>query len=425
MPVIHRQENCKPMAGYQNQETGDWGEAIVRNALADEDISVIELKPDLGEDFLIEIEGRKAAAEGLYPLRALVQVKAHSDPSNSDIMKVALPMKAIIRWSAQPWPVFILGVSGRKTPSLFLTSLDEVLTDSLQGRDPALCEQKTVTVNLKLTHTLATSMAFSIKTFTRTLVPDFGDLTKEEIEANHFEILKEQPPTSYQRAVQVGWSILWKSPRRPQFFSAMFRELIKRAKRKYAHSDKPVEINFHIYRSLRDQQHNMAVAHIDWVNDEDHRFSDLRELFPWAPYRVRQGHDNDETRKYISGKTATAHEFASCVQRIGTVLDGMTATILQNETTRTYRPWSAELISNLTDTDRIWNEMPQAPIELATAEKFISNYLNALDDNRWMRDPSANITQSQRERWYPQNIAALAGYYLAWPLILRTSGWST
>ena len=412
------------MTGYQNQETGDWGEAIVRSELAREDFSVIKLEPDLGEDFLIELEGRKAVAEGLYPLRALVQVKAHADPSNADIMKVAIPMKAVIRWSAQPWPVFILAVSGREAPSLFMTSLDEVLTDSLQGRDPTLCEQETVTATLKLTPTLAKSMALAIKEFTRTLVPDFGALTKEEIEANHFETLKEQPPTFYQRAVQVGWSILWKSPRRPQFFSAMFRELIKRAKVKYSHSNKPVEVNFHIYRSLRDQQHNMAVAHVDWVNDEDHRSSNLHELFPWAPSRVRQGHDNDETRRYIAGKTATAHEFVSCVQKIGTVLDGATATILQNETTAsTCRPWNAELVNILKETDRIWNEMPQAPIELAIVDKFISNYLNALDNNRWMRDPSANITQSQCERWYPDNILALAGYYRAWPLLLKTTGW--
>ena len=139
------------MTGYQNQETGDWGEAIVRSELAREDFSVIKLEPDLGEDFLIELEGRKAVAEGLYPLRALVQVKAHADPSNADIMKVAIPMKAVIRWSAQPWPVFILAVSGREAPSLFMTSLDEVLTDSLQGRDPTLCEQETVTATLKLT----------------------------------------------------------------------------------------------------------------------------------------------------------------------------------------------------------------------------------------------------------------------------------
>ena len=412
------------MTGYQNQETGDWGEAAVKNELARENYSVIELKPDLGEDFLVELEGRKAVAEGLYPLRALIQVKAHADPSDTDIMKVAIPMKAIIRWSAQPWPVFILGVRGRQTPSFFLASLDEVLTDTLQGRDPALCEQETVTVGLKLTPILAKSMAFAIKEFVRTLVPDFEALTKEEIEANHFEILKEQPPTFYERAVQAGWSILWKSPRRPQFFSAMFRELIKQAKVKYAFSDKPVEVNFHIYRSLRDQQHNMAVAHVDWVNNEDHRFANLKVLFPWAPFRVRPGHDNDESRRYIAGRTATASEFAQCVRKIGSILDGITATILQNEATPGDRsPWSVELAAVLKDADRLWNEMPHAPTELATVDRFIANYLQALDDNRWMRDPSANITQSQGERWYPQNISALAGYYLAWPLLLKTTGW--
>lgn len=314
--------------GWENQETGDWGEAMVKAELAREHITVMKLEPDLGEDFLVEIEGRKAVSEGLSPQRALVQVKTHSDTSNLNLMKVSLPLKSIVRWSAQPLPVFVVGVCGRNSPSLFMASLDNILTDSLQGQDPTLHEQETVTITLMLTPSLAKSMAFFIREFTRTQIPDFRSLSLEEIETNHFEILREQAPTLYEKAVLVGWSILWKSPRRPQYFSAMFRELIGRAKAKYACNDKPVQVIFHIYRSLRDQQHNMAVAHVDWVNDEDHGFGNLHKLFPWAPFRVRPGHDNDESRRYAADRTATAIEFAKCVKQVGTLLDGMTAEIL-------------------------------------------------------------------------------------------------
>src|SRR5688500_20397741 len=108
--------------GYDHQEIGDWGEAFVKATLARERYTVIELKPDLGEEFLIEIEGRRAVAEGLHPRRALVQVKTHSQFSDSDFMKVSIPLKAIIRWSVQPLPMFIVGVCGRELPSLFMRS---------------------------------------------------------------------------------------------------------------------------------------------------------------------------------------------------------------------------------------------------------------------------------------------------------------
>jgi hypothetical protein len=81
-----------------------------------------------------------------------------------------------------------------------------------------------------------------------------------------------------------------------------------------------------------------------------------------------------------------------------------------------------ELANQLREIDLVWNKMPQAPTELAIMDKFISNYVTALDDNRWLRDLDANITQAQRERWYPKNISALAGYYLAWPLLLKAAG---
>jgi len=412
------------MRGWENQETGDWGEAFVKSALVREGYSVIELKPDLGEDFLVECEGRMAVAEGLYPRRALIQVKAQSSCPESDLLKVPVSLKTILRWSAQPLPVFIVGVCGRDTPLLFMMSLHGVLTDVLQGRDPTMCEQETVTVGLKLAPTLARTMSDLIDEFTRTLIPDFGNLTKEEIDANHFEILKESAPTIYQKAIHVGWSILWKSPRQPQFFFAMFRELTKRVGAQYASLDKPVFVTFHVYRSLKDHQHNMAVAHVDWIDVEYRGFEAVKEAFEWAPFRVRSGHDNDESRRFLAQKTATAQEFASCIGKVGTLLDGITETVLRNGAEADGRlPWDKELVAALREADRIWNETPQAPTELVFVDKYIAGYVSALDENMWIRDDEANISQAQRERWCQENIQALVGYFSSWPMLLKTAGW--
>jgi hypothetical protein len=269
-------------------------------------------------------------------------------------------------------------------------------------------------------------MSLAIEEFTRTLVPDFESLSKEEIDANHFEILKEHAPTVYEKAVLVGWSVLWKSPRRPQFFSAMFRELIKRAKAKYAHIEKPVNVIFHVYRSLRDHQHNMAIAHVDWVNPEHPGFEAVKEVFEWAPFRVRPGHDNDESRRYLAEKTATIPEFVCCIEKVGTLLDGITEILLRDGVeNKSTVPWDMKLVASLSEIDRIWNEAPQAPTEFLFIDKFISGYVNTLDENRWICDKEANISQGHRERWYQQNVRALVGYYRSWPLLLKTAGWAS
>jgi hypothetical protein len=87
-------------------------------------------------------------------------------------------------------------------------------------------------------------------------------------------------------------------------------------------------------------------------------------------------------------------------------------------------PWDAKLVAALHDAERIWDETPQAPTEFVFVDRFISGYVNALDENRWIRDKETNISQERRERWYQQNIQALLGYYCSWPLLLKTAGWA-
>jgi hypothetical protein len=307
--------------GWENQETGDWGEALVLAELVKNGYTVIKLDPDPGEDFLVELDGREAVAKGLYPRRALIQVRAHSKSSNTDIFRESLSLKAIVRWSSQPLPVYIVSVCGKDEPLFFEISLQDLLTDALHGRDPVDIDQETVTVALRKSPALAKDLSISIEAFTRLLVPDFEGLTAEEIDANHFEVVRERSPTVYQKAIHVGLSVLWKSPRRPQYMSAMLRELVKRLQLKHVGTDRPVFATFHVYRSLKDMHHNMAVVHIDWIDRDHPEFMNVSDTFEWAPFRVRAGHDSDESRKYLATRTASVEEYVMCIEMIGSLLD--------------------------------------------------------------------------------------------------------
>lgn len=204
----------------------------------------------------------------------------------------------------------------------------------------------------------------------------------------------------------------------------MVRELIKRAKSKFVDAEMPVFFTFHVYRSLKDHQHNIAIARVDWITPDHPGFIFVKEVFEWAPFRVRQEHDSDDLRKFLAHRTATVQEFVLFIEKIGTLLDDLAKTLLRNGVEADSRkPWDRETQVALREAERIWNEMAQSPTELVFVESFISGYINALDENRWIRDDEANISQEQRERWYQENIRALIGYYSSWPLLLKAGGW--
>lgn len=114
------------MAGWENQDAGDWGESIVKAALSDGRITSAPLEPDLGEDFLIEVHGREASTTGAHPKAALVQVKACIEECHGNVIKVpGIKKTKLMRWSSQQLPVFIVAVLGFSTrkPAFYLRNV--------------------------------------------------------------------------------------------------------------------------------------------------------------------------------------------------------------------------------------------------------------------------------------------------------------
>lgn len=63
------------VSGHDRQQTGDMAETTVEQALRAAGFMTGRLSPDPGEDLWAEVDGRRAAAEGPFPYRGLVQVK--------------------------------------------------------------------------------------------------------------------------------------------------------------------------------------------------------------------------------------------------------------------------------------------------------------------------------------------------------------
>jgi len=136
------------MSGWKNQQTGDDGQALVTSALTRAKFLVGSVTPDPGEDLWVEVDGRRNIAEGAFPLRALLQVKATAEAIGECVLD--LDVDDLRRWAAQPLPVFVVGVS-TANEAYFVKSIDDIVSDDLQGRN--VFELRTTTARVRITPT--------------------------------------------------------------------------------------------------------------------------------------------------------------------------------------------------------------------------------------------------------------------------------
>src|SRR5262245_34344203 len=149
------------MTGWNNQLTGDVAQVLTQAELVPRGFLVGTIAPDPGEDFWVEWQGRRAIAEGTFPLRALVQAKGK--PSvEGHVFIDDLPVKQIVRWASQTLPVFIVGVATSSPPRFYAKSIDDVIEQDLESRDPTTLTTKTVRVRLPLVADLAALLSTAI-----------------------------------------------------------------------------------------------------------------------------------------------------------------------------------------------------------------------------------------------------------------------
>jgi hypothetical protein len=407
------------MPGWENQGIGDAGQSLVQAELATRGFLIGPLLPDPGEDFWIEQEGRRAIAEGSFPSRALLQVKATSSVDGATFVD-DIPLKQIVRWASQPLPVFIVGVTTTPPSAFYAKSIDDIVTDDLKGRDPTTLTAKTVRVRLPLVADLSTLLAKTVQEHHRSMRLVLDGLSETEIEQHYFEVLEKKNPEGWERVPIAGWRVLWKSEPRPQHFAAMLTELARRAGPEYGKTvPRPAYVIFHVYRSLHDMQLNLAVARVDWVDPTHPKAARIAEfLKAVGGFNVRHDKDVAAFREIFRAKMATAEDFALYAEKVGTAFDQITDAILAGP--GVVEAWNASLRQQFNDADTFWNEGPLPPVQQTALNEALTVYYRTLLEHEvvaiYRRDKLAPEVTARLLR---QSEAKLRDYRGSWRVFVR------
>ncbi len=376
------------------------------------------LAPDPGEDLWAEVDGRRAAATGDFPLRALFQVKA---TAGADEFVLDVEIDHLKRWAAQPLPVFVVGVRV-PTNQLFIKSVDQIIASDLAGKNLFDLQNKTTRVRLDPTPDLALTVRNAIEHHYESLQLDLSEVTEDEIKAHYFEVLERRQPEPFDLVPTIGWFVLWKSAPRPQHFAAMVSELARRARELNRNTQpRPAVFIFHVYRSVEDRHYNLAVARVDVVNPDHPSSVKIRELMDIKDgFRVRRDRDVKPTREYMRSKTVTAEEFRRYALSVGPVFDALSDKVIARGASGVV-VWDEQLDREFSELDELWNNGPFAPPECRALDGVLSGYYGCLLSHNHVALRRAKDLQPEVvQRLLRDDETRLASFRGAWSVVLRT-----
>lgn len=414
------------LSGPAKQQTGIRAEHYVQMLLSDGGITSGEVSPDHGEDFLIEVDGAHRASTGAPPLTALVQVKGHATNGPEGFAKErSIKRKHLLRWSAQPLPVFLVAVYlGQSDKRIYVESIDSFLAERFGAYDISTLDQKEFTVPLQETGALADFLRDKITEHHRTAGPQLEHLSPSELQDNHIEIIDRSTGIYSPTWHCFNWKVIWKSPRRPVFFAAALRWLMNKARSEHAGERKPVQGCFHIYRSLSAVQANTAVARVDFVDTKHPLAAKLLAKQQLDPVRIRAGSESEAIRTLLASRTATPKDYAKFARELGAALDRVTISLLQaSDVKEAEQSWTPDLRRQYRQLDEKYRSGPHAPLELEFISNHLRDYLFALHGHFRFAVEIRDIPWIRTQRRVRDAREELHGFYKAWRPLLASKSW--
>ena len=406
------------MSGWQSQQTGDLGPAIVQAVLARGGFLAGTLTPDPGEDLWAEVDGRRAIAQGEFPLRALFQVRATGDDTSECVLDIELDQ--IKRWAAQPLPVFLIGVSTPKE-RLFAKSIDDIVSEDLSGRDPFEIRTQRARVRPRAVENLGLVMKTAIEKHYAPSRLALSDVSNTEITSHYFEVLSRRDPAGVSIPTAV-WDVLWKSPPRPQHFAAMVTELVRRARNQYGRTElRPILFFFNIFRSSEDRHYNVAAARVEVINLDHPRAEELKRTLEMPRgYNVRQDRDVVESREYWQSITMSPGVFRAYAEGVGLALDALADKVLERVRAGEW-VWDDALNETFKGIKHIWENQTIAPPECRMLERVLEEQFECLLQHGYIwRNTRGRFDNSTRCEMLGELETKLTQSRGAWAVVLRT-----
>lgn len=415
--------------GRHSQLTGERAETKVRDVLLDAELFCSKYEHDRGEDLLVELEGYIGQADvGSGPRIGLLQIKGHEAEAAPDfgesVVRRRLELNHLRRWAAIPLPVFVVAVElVGNAPLFFARSVDELIGD-VAPEGLAALEQQKITISLPQIDNLPSFLKTEIAEFYSLHAFQLSGVSENVIARNHYEIISTNSPfVSPQAKVwQKNIRVLWKGPWRPTHFWATLNHIADQLQEKEGGRRVPLLATVHVYRSLKDDRDNNAIAHASWLEDKHAATEHLRELINWpkaAHWARFQFHGRSALEESPESMTMEEDDesFIAKAERIWKELDSICLEVMNSLTADLRLPDKKlkRLEKSLHELDdRAIDKLGRPSSQLSVLDRMIDQYSFVLSGVfTWLKGKQ-DVPEVRRKRWLSQDLEMAQGYYRAY-----------
>lgn len=415
--------------GARSQLTGERAETKVRDVLLNAELFCSKYEHDRGEDLLVELEGYIGQADiGTGPRIGLLQVKGHEaegtlDSDESEVRR-RLNLNHLRRWAAIPLPVFVVAVEiVRNVPLFFARSVDKLVGD-VAPEGLAGLEQQSITVPLPRVADLAGFLKAEIAEFYSLHAFQLSGLSEKVVARNHYEIISGSTPFVPPQAKvwQKNIRVLWKGPWRPAHFWATLNHIADQLQEKEGGRRVPLMATVHVYRSLKDDRDNNAIAHVSWLEDDHAATERLRERINWpkAAHWARFRFHGKSALDALPESVAPVEDddtFIANAEMIWARLDAIYLEVVNCLTRDLKLPENKRIrlekaLFELEESvlDKLGRPSPQ----LIVLDRMIDQYSFVLSGVfTWLKGKK-DVPEVRRQRWLRQDLEFAEGHYRAY-----------
>ncbi|PSF11699.1 hypothetical protein [Marinobacter shengliensis] len=415
--------------GKKSQLIGERAETKVRDVLLDAELFCSKYEHDRGEDLLVELEGYIEPSDvGSGPRIGLLQIKGHEAEAaptfGESVAKRRLALNHLRRWAAIPLPVFVVAVElVGNIPVFFASSVDK-LVGEIAPEGLAALEQQKITILLPRIDDLPAFLRGEIAEFYSHHAFQLSGISEDVIARNHYEIISTKIPyVSPQAKVwQKHLRVLWKGPWRPAHFWATLNHIADQLQEKEGGRRTPLLATVHVYRSLKDDRDNNAIAHASWLEDKRPDAEQLRERINWpkaAHWARFQFHGKSALEELPESMSIEEDDevFIAKAERIWEKLDSICLDIMNSLTTDLRLPDKKlkrleTSLHKLDDTviEKLGSPSPQFTV----LDRMIDQYSFVLSGVfTWLKGKE-DVPEVRRKRWLRQDLEMAQGYYRAY-----------
>lgn len=417
--------------GSRSQLIGERAETKVRDVLLDAGVFCSKYEYDRGEDLLVELEGYVGQTHiGSGPRIGLLQIRGHEATPSHDkgIARRRLELNHLRRWAAIPLPVIIVAVElVGNVPQFFACPVD-TLVGTVAPEGLAALEQQTITVSLPQIVDLAAFLKTEIAEFYSLHAFQLSGLSENVIARNHYEIISSNtlfvPPQA--KLWQKNIRVLWKGPWRPAHFWSTLNHIADQLQEKEGGRCVPLMATVHVYRSLKDNRDNNAIAHVSWLEDDHSATEQLRRLINWpkavhwARFRFHGKSALDALPESLTPEEDD-DEFITKAEIIWAQLDSICSAVNTSLTPDLRLPEKEhrrleEALHELEE--RVLDKLGRPSPQLSVLDRMIDQYSFVLSGVfTWLKG-KAEVPEVRRKRWLRQDLELAEGHHRAFkPLV--------